>query len=679
MMRQTMKPTFRSAARLALALSLVGFGTMAATAGGKSPPTAYDVTLENISYDLYGLKLSYPKIDIKGANIPKAEIEKMLAADTPQADRLKALKGFTANSVDIPATNLSFERGTVKASLACTGEKMEKITDGKIGKYSLTGCTGQAERDGKSLANLNLGIKSGATNNYNFVHIYRLWTEKAGPEDKDAVALSSGGTFEGVTYSFTAPTMNMQGEYGKLTETEAAKVKLLSRPLKDAVEQVAGLVANMAKDPSAKRPSAQEVEQIKQAGLLAIEFFENTQLGSSTVENYSFTQTVHEPKMESPMTIGAKVGKMETTGFNQKASDISFNGGKVTGKLGSFTINGFSLAPFAAEAKKLLSLPTEQFIALFPAPKKAEDEALPEPFKERPDTAKLEALIKRLGLSVYANLGTFTARDLEVNAVGIDKSATLAIDDEDESDDAEAPQAPATPEMVDVKITLKDFTFRLEKPVNAIPSSFRLSYDNLNFPTFVLGLSGKASDVKLAEQLKASGYNNLDLSHAIDLTWNKDTNELAVNEISAGETATGSALLKGTIGNFTESMFTIDTTAMALTALGLTVKDASLQVDDKGGFDRLLKLAAEEKGATPEQLKAMVPLMAEMIPEPFASMSSVKTLKSALLKFWQNPGKLDITVKAKNGTGLGFADFMAASQDPASIDAKIEVDATATK
>ncbi len=665
-----MQPVFKSAATLAVALSVAGLGTLSAQAGGKSPPAAYDVTLENVTYDIYGVKLTYPKIDIKGSNIPKADLEKMLAAGTASPDRLKAMQAFTAGSAEIPTTNLSFEAGTLKVSASCTGEKLEKIAAGKVGKYSFSGCSGQVLDKDKTLATFTVGLKSGGVNDYNFVHAYRLWVDKAGPEDKDAVALTGPGTAEGLTFAITAPGFEAKGEYAKMTATEGTKIKLLSRPLKDVVAQVTTLISESANksDPDApKGPTVQQVDQIKQIGMIAVELFENLQPGAATIENYTLSETITDPKLGSPFSFSAKAAKIETKGFDQQGTDITFNGGKITGKLGSYSWKGFSFGPIVGEAKKLLSLPSEQLVS------------------EISKTNRMSGLsgISRAVLSIYANIGTVSLNDLEVNAKGITKAVAMAHDEDEEEGDDEAPATPApaqpaTPETVDFTVKLKNFTWKMEKPFNAIPTTFRFSFDNLQIPAIVFTLDGKASSLKTYKTLQSVGLDTVNMSHVIDLGWNKDAKELNL-EIGGADAGLGSVSLKGTLGNFTETMFSWDQKAIQMAAIGLTAKNVSLHTEDKGGLDKLLKITAAEQGQSPEQLKAMVPMMAAMIPEPLASMSSVQTIKKALLDYWANPGKLDIAIKAKNGVGLGLADLFAASQDPTSLDSKIDVTATATK
>lgn len=667
MIKATTQPIFKSAATFVLALLFAGSITATALAGGKSPPPTYDVTFDNLAGEFFSLKVSVPKIEVKGSNIPKADIEKMFAKNAPFADRLKALTAFTAGSVDMPVMTFSLDIAPVKIEGSYKDAKLEKIADGKIGKFSSSGM--DASYTIGDMLNAKAVAKGSVYNDVNIVHLYRLWEDKASPEDKEAVALMGASTLDGLTIdmkmsepepgeSGTRPGFSAHAEYGRITSPDGAKMKLLSRPMKETFDEIVttarilgpSLEKELANDPA-------RIEQLKKLGLNVIELIENYESNSSTMESVSFTETINDPKIGQPIVMTGKIEKTEVTPTSYLVSGISFGGNEVTGKIGSLSAKNFSLTPFLASAKALLSGPTEEAF----------------------DKKKLAQLY----LSIYSNLGTISIDDVEVNVPG-SKIASPIVNrnDEDDENDEGTPeaQAPAPSPMPEtLSFNVRNFTLRLEKPFNGFPTSSRLALQGFQMPTIVMLANGKADSLKTYTALKDVGIETLDASFAIDSSWNRDSKEMSINEISGSEASFGSVLFKGTIGNFTENLFTLDSNVAAMASLGLLAKDVSLHVEDKGGLDRALELAAREQGMTAEQLKASVPLMLAMIPEPFASMSSISTIKQALLQYWENPGKLDIAIKAKNGPGLGIADFMAASKDPASIEAKIDVMATATK
>ncbi|MEN3929580.1 hypothetical protein WJT86_00725 [Microvirga sp. W0021] len=644
--------TFKGAAAFAIALSMIG----TAYAGGKSPAAAYDVSFDNISAEFFLLKINMPKVEIKGSSLQKADIEKMFAKDTPVADRIKALSAYTANSIDIPTMTFVLDASTGDASkfVKFSGDykdvKLEKVANGKIGKTSVA--NGGLDVDASGILSMNYNAKSYSMNDFNFVHVFRAWEDKAGPEDKEAVALYSSAQIESISGSAKDENGSQTFEYGKYNVSQGSKFKLPSKPLKETVNEVIAIL----NDKDAQKNKDEALKRFKAIAPQAIEFIENYYFETYTLDSYKMTQVL-TPKGQEGVTINASTGKIEFSPKQLSVSDITVSvpTAKAEVKIGSVSNKGFSIDPLLATAKTLLA---------------------------KPDNSLSEEDGMSLALAMYSNLGTTSFDNIDIKAVAPKPVVQQDDEDDEETTDEtveETTSSQATSgETIDINVKAKNFTFKLENPVNNIPSAVRISFDNLQFPATLFALKGDEKGLKAMENLKKVGLENLNVSYAVDASWNKDANELHINEIKTAEESMGSTLIKGTIGNFTSAMFTTDKQAATLSALGLLVKDLSLHHEDKGMLNKLIELNAEEKGITPEQIKSTVPMMAAFIPEPFASMESVKTIKDAALKFWANPGKLDISIKAKDGKGLGLADFMSVKQNPAAIDGKIDVKASAS-
>lgn len=634
-------------AALALALPLVGFSTLSAQAGAKSPPPAYDVTFENISTEFLSVKLRLPKIEIKGSNIAKADIEKLFSQDatTSFAERLKP---FTAATITIPAADFEFKFGPIDGKGSYQGIVFENIAGGLIGKTAVASIS--AQYSVKDVLEATVIAKPMVFNEFNLAHLLHVWNDKAGADEKDLKPLWGTGSIDGLSIKTTAPTGNGTAEYGKLTILSGPKVRALSRPLKEIVNDGVNLALTLANKGAASDPAIRGEQLNKLHATLsgAVEFAENYVPDSYTIDAYKAEEMV-----ANLIKVTVEIAHLQAGSGHIQLDNITFSALDNKVKIGKASLEGFSLEPTIAAAKVFLAKPIDSF-----------------------DEKELSMLAQRL----QPNWGTFNFRDIDVD-VTVPKSALADEEDDEDSDDEEdteeatpAPEQPAAQNQ-NIKFKIKDVTVKAEKPFNGIPTAFRLAISNFQSPVAQLTTRSDARTQELLKQLAALGYVDANLTYVVDLSWDKSANELAINEVRIADETLGSFVLGGTIGNFTEDMFSGKTALIQATAIGLLAKNVSLHVEDRGLLDRFAKLKADELGMTVEQWKSSFAQMLMLIPPDIAELNSVKTLKTALLNFWNKPGTLDVAVKAKNGAGLGLADFIAISQAPASIEPKIELKA----
>ena len=228
-------------------------------------------------------------------------------------------------------------------------------------------------------------------------------------------------------------------------------------------------------------------------------------------------------------------------------------------------------------------------------------------------------------------------------------------------------EADKGPKPERIKFTLKNLEVTADKPVDGIPSNLRLSLQNLAFP---VPPNTKEEGLK---DIAALGYKTLDVSFTAAASWNEPGNELVVREVSTKIEDMGLVSLRGVLGSVTKDVFSTDSAIAMVALVGATAKNVDLTVENGGLFDRYLAQESKKQKKTPEALRREFGTMAAVgIPALLGNSQQAKSIGQAVGRFIAKPGRLVISAKAKNGTGLGFADVMSLGE-PAEILSLVDV------
>jgi hypothetical protein len=228
-------------------------------------------------------------------------------------------------------------------------------------------------------------------------------------------------------------------------------------------------------------------------------------------------------------------------------------------------------------------------------------------------------------------------------------------------------EADKGPKPERIKFTLKNLELTADKPVDGIPSNLRLSLQNLAFP---VPPNTKEEGLK---DIAALGYKTLDVSFTAAASWNEPGNELVVREVSTKIEDMGLVSLRGVLGSVTKDVFSTDSAIAMVALVGATAKNVDLTVENGGLFDRYLAQESKKQKKTPEALRREFGTMAAVgIPALLGSSQQAKSIGQAVGRFIAKPSRLVISAKAKNGTGLGFADVMSLGE-PAEILSLVDV------
>jgi hypothetical protein len=223
-----------------------------------------------------------------------------------------------------------------------------------------------------------------------------------------------------------------------------------------------------------------------------------------------------------------------------------------------------------------------------------------------------------------------------------------------------------------IQMSIKGTEITADKPFNGIPTNVRYAINNL-----AMTIPPGSQEEGLKDLLEM-GYKSLNVSLAIETTWNEPTNEIAIKEVSVNGNDMGSIVIRGILGNITKDVFSSDMAMAQVALMGATAKSLTINVENRGGFERSIAHVAKKQGRTADDLrKEMGAAATMMIPAVLGDSGSSKAIAAAVAKFVTKPGTLAITATTKDKGGLGLADFMATGGDPTALMSKIDVTATA--
>ena len=203
-----------------------------------------------------------------------------------------------------------------------------------------------------------------------------------------------------------------------------------------------------------------------------------------------------------------------------------------------------------------------------------------------------------------------------------------------------------------------------------IPTALTASLDGLSFD-----VSATASN-DLLRTIAGLGYSQVDLGSRMDVAWKQSAQELAANEVSVAAAGMGALRLKGTLTNVSKDLFAPEPAVAQAAALSALVKNVDLTVTDQGLLNRMIANEAKRSNRTPDAVRSeWVTAAAVGIPRAFGDATAGRTLGAAVSKFIAKPNTLHVSANAPNG--IGAAELMLFSQDPAAFLKRMDVQASA--
>ncbi|WP_027998324.1 hypothetical protein [Sinorhizobium arboris] len=223
-----------------------------------------------------------------------------------------------------------------------------------------------------------------------------------------------------------------------------------------------------------------------------------------------------------------------------------------------------------------------------------------------------------------------------------------------------------------VRFSLKDYELALTKPRNGIPTDIRIRYQDLTLP-----IPDHIRDEPFA-QLRNLGFNEVVLSSNIEANWDEPNQTLVIRDISTSGKDIGGFSLSGLLGGVSGDFFSGDEAKTRAALFGLTAREAKLKIEDKGLAAKGIRAYAEQNDMTEDQARGMLTMTASVALQQFAAQQPrLQNVLDAASQFIAKPGTFTLTVKSKSANGVGALEFAVASQNPLLLLDRVDFEATA--
>jgi hypothetical protein len=219
-----------------------------------------------------------------------------------------------------------------------------------------------------------------------------------------------------------------------------------------------------------------------------------------------------------------------------------------------------------------------------------------------------------------------------------------------------------------VVASVGSFDLSLGDYVNGIPARISTVTSDVQVP---LPESGEGSE------LRAVGIDVLDLDSALSMHWDEGQKSILVDKLELAGTDMGRLTISGIVGNAGPELFSADTQVQTVAALALTVREVTIDIENRGLAPALIALAAAEQKLPPAQFHVALAGMAQALPlAVLGATPEAMGLSQALGGFLAGAPQLTVTLTSINPAGIGLAEFMAAQQDPAALKGKVAIAAS---
>lgn len=220
---------------------------------------------------------------------------------------------------------------------------------------------------------------------------------------------------------------------------------------------------------------------------------------------------------------------------------------------------------------------------------------------------------------------------------------------------------PETPDER-VKGSMKGFDLTLEGYRNAIPTSVASRLDRL-----VIEIPQNSADSS-AQELKAMGLANIDLSYDFKAFWDEATETVNFDTVKLDAGALGTIGLSMLLGNATTELFSSDTEAALVAGMGITFKSLGLDIVDKGLGNIIYARAAADGGIQPKDVRTMFSGMAQgMVLGFLGSNPAAPELATAVGSLINASTPLSAAISAKDPKGISIEALQMLETNPTAL------------
>ncbi|WOS65313.1 hypothetical protein [Sinorhizobium fredii] len=604
-------------------------------------------------------KISVPHARVEDANLDPATLTELLSSKSA-APLSKRIDRFAAKRVSAPEVALTQAVAGSEQKTVYKNVNLTEIANGRVARYSVDGASFEFAMDipdgagGTKQERMTGSIGAMTGQDFDAAYMARLYTEKAGPDDKEARPLYGPLSAKAIAFS----NSEARFAYDEM-RSSGFSMRMPSEPLLETLEKLTSVANPEDLGPEERRAFF--------ARLLSLA----DMIGKGDMEMLGL-------KIDAPAKNGEAEGDKIKLAVDRMAFqldgrtlDAALNGlsmgeGGDYVKFSEASMTGFSWNS-TLEAMKTMAGLDEQQLETFPfttlLPEFGTfrvagiDVDLPNP-ETGADSADAEGYADETD-----ETDALAAEGLMPDAEQTDETDQQAVTS------AEKSAATTVPERI--RFTLKNYELALTKPFHGIPTDIRFSYEDLSVP-----VPADAQD-ETSVQLRKLGFEELVVSSNIQAAWDEPNQTLAIKDISVSGKDVGGLSLSGLMGGFTKDFFSGDTAMAQVALLGLTAREMNLKIEDKGGMAKGIKFYADQNGMTQDQARGMLTMMAAAVLQQFAAdQPKLQGPVDALSRFIAKPGTFTLAVRSKAETGIGAFDLIAASENPVLLLDKVDLEAT---
>ncbi|MBV7518031.1 hypothetical protein [Ensifer sp. ENS12] len=628
--------------------------------------------VKGLELDIAAGKFSVPHAILEEPDFFAGALSK--AGDQGELTTLKRIERFAAKRISAPEATISQDVAGTEQKTVYKDLALEDIAAGRVARYSASGASfafAMDVPDGEGATKreqMNGSIGAVAGEDFDAAYMVRIYTEKSGPDDKEPKPLYGPMSAKNLSFS------DGEAQFGyDEVRSKGFSARMPAEPLLETLKKLQGVT-----DPETLPPA--ERQAFFKRILSVVDM-----IGSGDIELLGLKMEVPDKSSEEEgKTIKLAVDKMAMQ-LNGRSFDGALHGlsageGADYVKLAEASIKGFSWAPTMDALTKLAGLKEEEF-ETFPF-----TTLMPEFGTIRiagldvdmPGSAPTSVTDSETGEDDQS--ATESEADPSVSAEQAPDEAT----DGDASSEAEVPgdaqddpmaEAPAEQAAVPsvperVRFTLDNYELALTKLHNGIPTDVRVSYRDLSVP-----IPADTQEEGFAT-LRKLGFDKLVFSSNVELTWDEPNENLVIKDISLSGKDMGSFSFSGLMGGASKDFFSGDMTAAQVALFGLTAREATLKLEDKGIVAKGIKLYAEDNHMTEDSVRGLLVLMTSAGVQHFAATQpKLQDVASAFTQFISKPGAFTLKVKAKDEAGIGALELMGAAENPALLLDKVDLEA----
>lgn len=562
------------------------------------------------------------KISMAQARVENAAFQKPAQAEGNGGSLPRRIERFAATSISTPEVTFTQSVATTEQKTVYRNLALSEIAGGRIARYSIDNGSYdikmQLPDSEGAMKDKHMVVSTGAIagQDIDVAYLARLYTEKAGPDDKEAKPLYGPLSIKAVSFS--------EGDghfsYDEI-RSDGFTARMPSEPLLDTLKTL-----TTTQNPDELSPEARQALFAKVVSILDM-------FGKSNMQLIGFkVDAPDEKEGAAGKRVKATIDRIDMQ-MDSRKLDFGLNGmsiGDGEGKIevAEASLKGFDWSSTIKGISEIIALDETQM-----------------------ETFQFNRLIPELGR-------------VRVGGINVDIAAPEKTEEETEDETA------GTPERI--KFSLKNFEMGLTKPFNGIPTDIEIRQDELTLP-----IPADSTEEVFVEARKL-GLETLAFSYGLAAGWDEPNSNLVIRDISLSSKDFGSVNFAGLVSGFTEEFFSFDVNRAQAALFGLAGREVKLTIKDEGLMAKAIKLYALQNDMTEDQVRATLTLVASMmLPQVAAEQPKLQNAVQALVQFISKPGTLTVTVKSTGANGLGIFDLVAASDNPMGLLDKVDIQATA--